>query len=245
VFPINLLTIAKNLFPLVLVLVSMCCVGCNVTATGHNIHGKRLFEQGQYAAALQEFQKATASNPNDADAFYNMASTYHRMGSMTNNQQHFQQAEDLYNQCLNINENHVDCHRGLAVLLVETNRADRAFTLLRNWATWSPNNSDAHIELSRLYHEFGKRDVARQYLEHAVQVDQGNSRAWRALAMMREEAGDMDQALANYHRSYQLNGMQPDVAARIAALQHSRNSRLSTTPGSSRWVTPTVPRSRY
>ena len=27
--------------------------GCNVTSSGHNMYGKQLYDQGQYAAAIQ------------------------------------------------------------------------------------------------------------------------------------------------------------------------------------------------
>ena len=43
------------------------------------------------------------------------------------------QAEALYNQCLDHSPNHVECHRGLAVLLIDTGRPDRAFALMKNW----------------------------------------------------------------------------------------------------------------
>ncbi len=223
------------------------CIGCGFSATGHNLDGKRLFEQGQYGAALQKFQHAASTDPSNPDAYYNMASTYHRMGTSTGDAKspYYTQAEDLYNQCLNLDSNHIDCYRGLAVLLIETNRKDRAYTLLKNWATANPSNADAAVELARLFHEDGKVETSRQYLEHAVQLDQRNSRAWRALAHLREEQGDIGQALANYQRSYQLNGFQPDVATKIARLQQNVNSRTTVMPGETRWAKPTVPSSRY
>ncbi len=219
--------------------------GCQFEATGQNIDGRRLYDQGQYTAALQKFQQAAAKDPRSADAYYNMASTYHRMGTQSGNASYYSQAEDLYNQCLNLDANHVDCHRALSVLLVETKRPDKAFTLLKNWAASNPTNSEALVELARINLEFGKADVSRQYLEHAVQLDQRNPRAWRALAKMREDSGDLQQALANYHRSYSLNGFQPDVATRIAHLQKSVNAQQSTLPGDTRWVKPSVPSARY
>ena len=242
---VTIMSVRNLLLPVALACV-VCAVGCQYAATGHNIDGKRLYDQGQYTAALQSFQRATATDPKNADAYYNMAATYHKMAAESGNQQYYQQAEDLYNQSLNLDANHVDSHRALAVLLIETERPDSAFTLLKNWASWQPNNSDAHIELARLYREFGKTDVAKQYLEHAVQLDQRNDRAWRALAALREEEGDIQQALANYHRSYTLNGFQPDVAQRIASLQQSDNGQISATASDgTRWVTPNVPAKRY
>lgn len=195
--------------------------GCNMVATGQNMQGAQLYEQGQYYQAMDKFQQAMASDPTNADAYYNMASTMHQVGTANKDPNMLKQAETLYNQCLDRNPNHVDCHRALAVLLVQTDRSDRAFTLLKNWAIQSPQNSDARVELARLYEEFGDAKTAELQLQQALQLDQTNKRAWQAIASMQESKGDTQQALANYQRAYALDGYNPALANRIAALNRS------------------------
>ena len=207
-------------------------------ADGKNMEGVRLLQQGQPHAALQRFQQVAAADPTNADAYYNMAATYHRVGSQTNDQQNLDQAEALYNQCLDLNENHVDCRRGLAVLLAETNRSDRAFNLLKNWVDSNPRSADARIELARLYEEFGDIDTAKLHLNQAILSDENSHRAWAALGRIREELGDSAQALANYQRSYRLNTFQPQVAERIATLSRSGIGGVDVAiPGNTRIVT--------
>ena len=189
-----------------------------MVADGQNIEGVRLQQQGQHQAAIQQFQEAITSQPTNADAYYNMAATYHRIGIQQKDQKQLEQAETLYNQCLDLNEDHVDCRRGLAVLLTETDRSDRAFNLMKNWANSSPQVADARIELARLYEEAGDYETAKLHLNKAILLDQYNSRAWAALGNIREQLGDTQQALANYQRSYNLNSFQPGVAQRIASL---------------------------
>jgi len=193
--------------------------GCGAFPSSHNVDGVKLFQQGQLPAAMQQFQQALLTEPQNADAYYNLAATYHRLGSQQNDRQSLLQAENLYNQCLDRDENHADCHRGLAVLLVETERSDRAFSLLQNWAARNPRSADARVELARLYEEFGDPETAKTNLQAALQLDQNSARAWAALGRLREQAGDPTQALANYQRSLQLNRQQPAIAARIATLQ--------------------------
>jgi tetratricopeptide (TPR) repeat protein len=211
------------LLPATLALLS----GCRYAAVGQNIEGTRLLAQGNYNGALQRFQQAVANDPASADAYYNMGRTFHEIGKQTSNEEQLATAETLYNQCLDVEPDHVDCHRALAVLLVDTERPDRAFALLRNWATRSPNNADARIELARLYHEFGDTETARLHLDDAIALDLTNPRAWTARGNLREEQGDVRQALENYQRSYQLNTLQPALAQRIASLQRSNQSGLS------------------
>jgi tetratricopeptide (TPR) repeat protein len=143
---------------------------------------------------------------------------------------YYEQAETLYNQCLDYDPNHVDCHRALAVLLAETNRSDKAFTLLKRWAERNPDSTEPRIELARLYKEFGQPDTARRYLEEVVQMDVNDARAWAGLAEIREESGDIQQALADYQRSYSLDNLNGGVAMKISSLQQQINRGLGVSP---------------
>lgn len=208
-------------------------LGCGSVPSAATTDGIKLYQQGQYSAAIPQFQNAVAASPQNPDAYYNLAASYHRLGVQQKDNQLLGQAESLYNQCLDRDENHVDCHRGLAVLLVETNRSDRAFNLLRNWSQRNPKSADARVELARLYDEFGDVESAKVQLQQALQLDQNNARAWAALGNLREKSGDSAQALANYQRSLQLNANQPAVAQRAAALQAKVGTwtSLNTAPG--------------
>ena len=92
--------------------------GCtNFVANSRNADGVTLFQQGRYQDALQKFQEATYSDPSNADGYYNLGATYHRLGQLRPDQPaSLEQAETCYLQCLERNPNHRDCHRGLAVL---------------------------------------------------------------------------------------------------------------------------------
>lgn len=212
-------SIDGRIFSLILVaLVALTCSGCQLAASGQNATGARLYEQGQYSSALQYFQKVIATDPTNADGYYNLAATNHRLGTQRQDAQLLDQAEALYNECLDHDPNHVECHRGLAVLLVDTARPDRAFALLKNWASQNPNFAEPRIELARLYEEASDPATALKYLEDAVQKDGNNSRAWLALGRLREQQGDLNQALQNYQRSLAINGAQPLAAERVASL---------------------------
>lgn len=201
----------------VVAVTSLC--GCRFTSTGQNTVGVRLFQQGRYAEALQQFQVALASDPSNPDAYYNLASTYHEVGIAQKDQQVIEQAESLYNQCLDLSPNHIDCHRGLAVLLAKSGRPDSGLTLLRNWAANNPNLSEPRVELSRLYQEYGETETAERYLDEALALDPNNFRAWTARGQMREAAGELNQALQNYQQSLAINSLQQDLYQRVGALQ--------------------------
>lgn len=189
--------------------------GCRWASSGQNTMGVRLYQQGRYAEALQQFQVAQKTDPTNPDGYYNLASTYHKLGVTQKDQTLINQSEALYHQCLDLAPNHVDCHRGLAVLLVESGRPDRAFALLKNWSTKNPAIADAKVELSRLHQEFGETKTAERYLDEALAMDPSHYRAWAARGQMREAAGDLDQALQNYQQSLAINNVQPDLYQRV------------------------------
>jgi Flp pilus assembly protein TadD len=204
-------------------LLLMSQVGCSMSARGRNLDGARHFQSGRFNEAIQSFQRALVSNPNDANAYYNLASTYHVIGKQNTDSNWLRQSEGLYHQCLDLSPNHVDCHRGLAALLVDTNRPESAFTLMKRWSARNPQLADPKIELARLYEEFGDKDSAERELTSALYVEANNTRAWTALGQLRESQGQLAQALTNYQQAYNLNNRQPGVAQRIASLQQSIN----------------------
>ncbi len=214
-------------------------VGCNsMAATALNTEGVRQYQNGSYQQAAATFQKAIASNPQSANAYYNLASALHKNGKLNNRPADLQQAEQLYNQCLDYDPNHAECYRGLAVLLAETGRQDASYRLLEGWASRSPQLPDPKIELARVYEESNNLPQAAASLEQAITIDPHNSRALTALGRLRESTGDTTQALANYQRSLAINRFQPAIEARVASMQGAQGTTApaATPPNGTRTV---------
>jgi len=215
-----------------------CASGCELAAVGQNVEGTRLFSQGNYQGAADRFQQAMQSDPTNPDSFYNLAATLHRRGYVTKNPTELEQAESLYNQCLDRDPNHTDCYRGLAVLLTERGESEKAFSLLQGWADRSPSLADPKIELARLHDEFGDRGRSIELLTEALELSPENPRALVALGRHREQAGDPEQALACYNRSLKRNPNQPQVQHRVAALHRvAAPAAIVTPPDGTRIVT--------
>jgi tetratricopeptide (TPR) repeat protein len=194
--------------------------GCgSLVAEQRNAQGVKYFQQGQYTEALREFHEATYADPRNGDGYYNLAATYHRMGREGRSVADLKQAEKFYNDCLDRNPSHIDCHRGLAVLLIDEGQKDAAFRLVQGWVDREPRSADAKVELARLSDEFGNRQAAQDCLVEAIEAQPDNARALTALGKIRDDAGDKTQALANYQLSLARDSRQPQVASRVAALQ--------------------------
>lgn len=213
--------VARNLASLIAL--TICAVlplalGCGLAARGQNIHGVQAYQQGNPQLALQRFQYAQQADPRNPDAYYNQAALLHKQGLQNRDSVALAQAESLYNTCLLYDRNHVDCHRGLAVLLTETGRTQQAFTLLTKWASDNPQSADARVELARLSEEIGDQRNAQAYLVEALRLDGGNWRAHAALGRQRELEGKYAEAIQNYQRAQSYNPYQPQLVAKIQEL---------------------------
>jgi Tfp pilus assembly protein PilF len=210
----NVTTVPK----LICLLVSLAFFGGCRSNMGQNGFGVSLFQQGRYSEALQQFELAKQSDPSNPDVYYNLASTYHRLGVNAKDAKMMETSEALYNQCLDLSPDHVDCHRGLAVLLVDSGRSEKAFSLLKNWTQRSPTLSDSRVELARLHQEFNQTKASEQYLDEALAMDPRNAKAWAAKGKLRESSGELMQAVQNYQQSLAINTSQPELYQRIGAL---------------------------
>ncbi len=210
---------------------ALASCGCSAfMGRGLNAEGVRLYSQARFPEAIEKFQQAIATDPANPDGYYNLAATYHRVAETSRRPEDAAQAERYYYLALDRDPNHRDSYRGLAVLLVQQDRALEAVHLLQDWALRNPSSPDPRIELARLSEEFGERQAAKQYLADALLADPNNARALAALGRLRELEGDTAQALANYQQSLLADRFQPDVAARVAMLQASVGSPAGLAP---------------
>ncbi|MDO4549895.1 MAG: tetratricopeptide repeat protein [Planctomycetia bacterium] len=219
-----------------MVLVGFGCmlffVGCNsFSAKSHNAEGVRMMNASRIDEALDCFEKACATDPNNPDSFYNCGNVYHQLAKRGGNPADFDNARYYYDLCLQREPNHAECNRAKATLLCDIGRSDEAFHMIEAWVNRQPASAEPRIELARLYDENGQLGKARDHLSDAVALDDRNVRAYTALGSVRERMGENQEAISAYQHALALNPYLPDINNRVAALRYAA-------PGSQNITTP-------
>jgi len=212
-------------------------LGC--ASQNHNTEGVRYYGQARYDAAITSFQSALRVNPNDPNALYNMAATYHqsartslRSGHTAAAHQQYERADQYYQLCLARDPNYAHAYRGLSALYMDCQKGQYAYQLLTHWHDTNRHSVEPKLELARFYQEYarmfmidgdmeraqGYRRATEKYLQEALALEPTNDRALRALGFLKEESGDRAGAIVEYQRSLQANPQQRDLADRVAAL---------------------------
>ncbi len=104
--------------------------------------------------ALQEFQKALAINPRDADAIRGMAGAYERMGRV-------QDAEENYKKAIALKPDYWDGYNSLANFYDRQSRYSDAINQYRRVIELTPDNPAAYSNLGAEYQSMDNPDSAR------------------------------------------------------------------------------------
>jgi Tfp pilus assembly protein PilF len=188
--------------------------GCNsMNGQLNNQVGMWNYQQGNYLAAREEFQRATADDPQNASFTYNLACATKRQGDLA-------MAEETYVRAIHIDPSHQPSYHGLAELMNEQGRRAEATQLVSSWAQAQPHHAGAQIEMAWIQRENGDLNGAEQSLYRALAARPNDSIATAQLGQLYQETGRTDRAVAMYQRSLQSDWLQPQVQSRLAAARN-------------------------
>lgn len=230
--------------PSVVIAVVVLCLfsvsGCRWRSQQLTQQGMDQVQNNQLWPAIDTFQRALNVNPRSADANYNLGATYYYLAKETTQPHYNPKAEDFLRKALVLNPNHVDAYRTLSALMVETNRKDHAFQLLRSWQVAQPSNPEPLVELARLYKEHNDSNQSVQHLADAIRLNPNHTRALVAMGQIREEQGHLDLAMKNYQRSFQTNQAQPGLTGQMNRLAARMNTSTGTGNPNTRYANPNL-----
>jgi len=119
------------------------------TATAHNGLGLLAIDAGRIEDAAAEFERAAASDPNNASYLANLGNARRALGDRA-------AAEKAYRQALDISPQTADAANGLGVLLVEARRPGEAVAWFERALASAPDLVEARLNLGIALQESGQ-----------------------------------------------------------------------------------------
>lgn len=191
------------------------CAGCNaMNGQVNNQAGTNLYKQGNYTGARDEFQRAVANDPDNADYLHNLATATKKQGDAA-------QAERVYRQAIAVRPDHQPSYHALAQLLKEEGRHQDAVDVLQSWTDTQPYNAEAHVEMAWMKRDAGDLLGAEQELLSALRAKPNDHIVTAQLGQLYQDTNQPDRAAAMYRRSLHSHWHQPAVQSRLASLERA------------------------
>lgn len=132
------------------------------------INGERLLQQGRYKEAADAFQRALASDPEDPNAFAQLALALHGM-----NQKH--QALDAARESVRLAPGHPFTHYVLGFMFLINGKLIDAERAAKQAIQIDPNNAEYFRLLAMIRAEDGDHSGALNLVEHGLSLDPEDS----------------------------------------------------------------------
>ena len=143
-------------------------------------------------------QKKSAEKRVSIDEAVAIAVKLHQKG-------HFDEADTIYRQVLELNPNHPDVLHFLGVLLHQQGRSEQAIDLIRKAISINPNHPDFHNNLGNILKETGKPGDASKAYKACLKLDPDNANALCNLGAVLKDDEKYDEALTSLERAIELS----------------------------------------
>ncbi len=195
--------------------VIFCALALTLTATGCKppgakalLAGKKLYEQGKFADAAEQFRTATVYLPTNA-----LAQNYLGLALQSSSQP--TDATSAYQKALALNPNLVEAHYNLGCLYLEQNNNAGAKSEFTAYTLSRPKEFNGWLKLGAA--QFRTRDwnnAERSYGE-ALKINSQSAEAWNAIGLIQVQRGRSRESVQSFNSALKA---QPDYAAAILNL---------------------------
>lgn len=135
----------------------------------------------------------------------------------------FSEAEGWFESAVKTNPADERAHVQYAELLWRRGKYEEAVKHLEKSVELSGGDATLRVRLGEMYFAEGNSDAAMQQAEKAIQSNRDLACAWALRGDVHRRRGDVQQALADYHRSLSQEGFCPNVQLALAAIYREQN----------------------
>jgi len=166
------------------------------------IKGRVELWQGNWAAALDYFQKAKEKNPQGADVWLYLGNCYGGLGR-------WQEAIEAYKRAIRIKPDYAEGHFCLGLVYAGLGRWEEALEAFRQAIGIKPDYPEAHYNLGVAYAKLGRLQEALEAFKQAIRIKPDDAEAHYNLGVAYAKLGRWEEAREAYKQAIRIK---PDYA---------------------------------
>lgn len=128
--------------------------------------GRKFYLDGDYLQAVDAFKEEIKKNPTSAEAYFNLALAYGKLGKHDNE-------VSSYEEAIKLSPNRPESYFNLGNAYIDKGDKHKAVMALRQAIILRPNYLNAHFTLGKTYAEIGDKENALKELEIVRKTDKG------------------------------------------------------------------------
>jgi tetratricopeptide (TPR) repeat protein len=201
---------------------TLACTADNYTA--HNNLGDALFQKGNEAEAVVQYQTALQINPDYADAHNNL-------GNILLQKSRVDEAILQYRMALHLKPYDAEAHNNLGTALFQKGRVDEAIAHCQAALQINPNYADAHDNLGNALMQKGSVGEAITQYQQALEIKPSfpaaqNNLAWVFATSFQVSLRNGNRAVELAQRANQLTGGENPVILHTLAAAYAEAGRF-------------------
>ena len=127
-------------------------------------------------------------------------------------------AQELYNQVLKVDPNHLGALNNLGVLFKKLNQIQKAKDCYEKVIQIDPNNIDTHYNLGNALKELKDFQKAKDCYEKVIKINPSHENAHYNLGVVFKELGDLRKALSYYEKVIKINPSHENAYYNLGAI---------------------------
>ncbi|TVM04353.1 MAG: hypothetical protein CV087_00205 [Candidatus Brocadia sp. WS118] len=190
------------------------------TTKGHKELGLSLYENGKNREAIEEFKKALADNPGDAEVCFELASAY-------SDEEMIDDAITMYKRVIELEPNHIEAHYNLGFILLDKGSCAEGIEELKKVLEIDPKYEDISYSLADAYYDCKKVDDAIVIWESLLKEDPDDKVLHYNLGVAYRDKGQLERALTEAEKALAGDVKDADARKLFRQLTQKRGKKSS------------------
>jgi tetratricopeptide (TPR) repeat protein len=167
--------------------------------------GVKLYQEGQYDLAIENFEAVLKDNPDFAEGYYNIGMAYLKKGDLDG-------AMTQMARAIELKPDFIQAYFGLGQVYIEKGQKDKATEIFQQAIDIAPNEARTYVNLGIFYFTINEDDLALEALLKAKDIDPSLAQIYYQLGLVYTRKGELDKTLESFEKFLELAPQAPEAA---------------------------------